>query len=665
MVFVSVVNPVTKKVEWVEESDDYGFEDEVAVSMFGDMLHDDERNELYKESITRVMKSLPENSKVLDIGTGTGLLGLFSAAAGAGYVYGCELFEPMAEVATQTIKASPYKDKMTVFGKRSTEVTVGPNGDMPERADIVVAELLDTELIGEGCLPTYRDAKKRLLKQNAKSVPMGATMYCQLISSERLWAGHKIPQLPGMDQPLPPCTGTHQTQNIQANTYKNDIVCYSEPFKAFTFDFMNVPPSDVETIKMTCNVPVTRTGNVQAVLYWWVLHLDEVTDLSTAPDWVLGREGQWRDHWMQAVCFMPAEVSVTAGTEVPVACAHDDFSMWFSAYPQHHTGPLTAVRPDCTCHAHLAWNHSRIGMLNDQKRKSAFKSALGSVLTPDSVCLCVSDGSYPALVAAFEHGCRNTYAVEDTPLSRRLLSTLIPPGGSQSSSGGKITIIGKSVEDLIGSDLDGHKVDVLVAEPYFLAAVLPWQHVYLWYARERLSPHLSPTAKILPGKATLRAAAVWFKDLWKSHDNIGSVCGLDLTAFQVLLDRAGSTRGGVHTYQVAEYVHKHMTEAFDLLTFDFNSTPVTSLSQRVVVDFKDTGDCHGVLLWMDYELVPGTTISTSPTDAPYMKQAAFMFHDTKFIAEGVSAKLIAKADFDKEIGNVTFDFQIRESGDEN
>lgn len=44
MVFVAVVNPVTKKVEWVEEDDDgYGFEDEVAVSMFGDMLHDDER----------------------------------------------------------------------------------------------------------------------------------------------------------------------------------------------------------------------------------------------------------------------------------------------------------------------------------------------------------------------------------------------------------------------------------------------------------------------------------------------------------------------------------------------------------------------------------------------------------------------------------------------
>ena len=30
--------------------------------------------------------------------------------------------------------------------------------DMDERADLIVAELVDTELIGEGCLATYRHA---------------------------------------------------------------------------------------------------------------------------------------------------------------------------------------------------------------------------------------------------------------------------------------------------------------------------------------------------------------------------------------------------------------------------------------------------------------------------------------------------------------------------
>lgn len=71
------------------------------------------------------MKSHPSPPTVLDIGTGTGLLGLFAAQAGAAHVYGCELFEPMAEVARQTIKDSPYAQVMEVVGKRSTALTLG------------------------------------------------------------------------------------------------------------------------------------------------------------------------------------------------------------------------------------------------------------------------------------------------------------------------------------------------------------------------------------------------------------------------------------------------------------------------------------------------------------------------------------------------------------
>eukprot|EP00124_Ichthyophonus_hoferi_P003240 Ihof_evm2s270 gene=Ihof_evmTU2s270 len=623
MVFVSTVNPVTKKVEWIQEDDDeYGFEDEVSASMFGDMLHDTERNEKYKEAISRVIKSMPENTRVLDIGTGTGLLGLFSAEAGAGYVHGCELFEPMAEVARQTIKASPYKDRMDVVGKRSTDLTVGPGKDLPERASLVVAELLDTELIGEGCLPSYRDAKRRLLTPNAKSVPSGATMYCQLISSQRLWDGHKIPVLPGMERPLPPCPGTHQTQNIQANTYK-DIVCYSEPFTAFEFDFMNVPPSDVEICKMTCKVPVIKTGKVQAVLYWWDLHLDESTHLNTAPDWALGRIGQWRDHWMQAVCFMPEEVEVEEGTEVEVAAAHDDFSLWYTVYPSYYQGEVVTTKPDCICDAHLAWNHSRIGMLNDRRRMDIITSAIYSVVKPDSVCLSLGDGSLPAMMAAFIHGCQNVYTVEDTAFQRRLLSTLLSSGEGRKDKEGRITVIGRTVEDLTAADLDGKEIDVLMAEPYFLAAVLPWQHIYFWYARERLAPLLSPSVKILPGKAILRAAAIATKELWKSHDNIDHVCDLNLQAFQNLLDRAGSTRGGIHTYQMSEYEYEYITNPFDLMIFDFTQ-PVSDLNYKVMMEIKESGMCDSILLWMDYELIPGHVVTTNPLNAPYMKQAVYM-----------------------------------------
>ena len=41
---------------------------------------------------------------------------------------------------------------------------VGKDGDMPKRANILVTEVFDTELIGEGALSTFRHAHKVLLE---------------------------------------------------------------------------------------------------------------------------------------------------------------------------------------------------------------------------------------------------------------------------------------------------------------------------------------------------------------------------------------------------------------------------------------------------------------------------------------------------------------------
>lgn len=47
-----------------------------------------------------------------------------------------------------------------------TNVTefVSADGDMQERANILVTELFDTELIGEGALPSYEHAHMHLVK---------------------------------------------------------------------------------------------------------------------------------------------------------------------------------------------------------------------------------------------------------------------------------------------------------------------------------------------------------------------------------------------------------------------------------------------------------------------------------------------------------------------
>ncbi len=54
--------------------------------------------------------------------------------------------------------------------------------DMPRRCDLLVSELLDTELLGEGVLATCRDARTRLLTPEARCIPMAATVYAQVVA---------------------------------------------------------------------------------------------------------------------------------------------------------------------------------------------------------------------------------------------------------------------------------------------------------------------------------------------------------------------------------------------------------------------------------------------------------------------------------------------------
>ena len=61
--------------------------------------------------------------------------------------------------------------------KRSTELLVGPGLDMEQRANILVTEVFDTELIGEGAIGTYNHAATHLLTEDRVVVP-GLELQC-------------------------------------------------------------------------------------------------------------------------------------------------------------------------------------------------------------------------------------------------------------------------------------------------------------------------------------------------------------------------------------------------------------------------------------------------------------------------------------------------------
>merc|ERR1719187_2970229 len=193
-VLVQSINHATGQPSWKVVPPDYDYSQELARAAFADMLHDKERNQLYYSGLKaavgqRRAAGLPVH--VLDIGTGTGLLSMMAATIGADSITACEEFGPMADCAAQVIAENGFADKIKLVRKRSTDLTVGPGKDLEQRANILVTEVFDTELIGEGALGTYNHAARELLTEDRLVVPGHARIWAQAVSSSKCadWAG--------------------------------------------------------------------------------------------------------------------------------------------------------------------------------------------------------------------------------------------------------------------------------------------------------------------------------------------------------------------------------------------------------------------------------------------------------------------------------------------
>ncbi|XP_011911056.1 PREDICTED: protein arginine N-methyltransferase 7 isoform X8 [Cercocebus atys] len=562
-IFCSRANPTTGSVEWLEEDEHYDYHQEIARSSYADMLHDKDRNIKYYQGIRAAVSRVKDRGQkalVLDIGTGTGLLSMMAVTAGADFCYAIEVFKPMADAAVKIVEKNGFSDKIMVINKHSTEVTVGPEGDMPCRANILVTELFDTELIGEGALPSYEHAHRHLVEENCEAVPHRATIYAQLVESRRMWSWNKLFPIHlqtslGEQVIVPPvdlenCPGAPSVCDIQLNQVSPaDFTVLSDVLPMFSIDFSKQVSSSAACHSRQFE-PLT-SGRAQVVLSWWDIEMDPEGKIrcTTAPFWAHSdpEEMQWRDHWMQCVYFLPQEEPVVQGSALCLVAHHDDYCVWYSL---QRTSPeknerVHQMRPVCDCQAHLLWNRPRFGEINDQDRTDRYIQALSTltsrnllanwrkpcaegarspqVLKPDSVCLCVSDGSLLS-VLAHHLGVEQVFTVESSAASHKLLRKIFKANHLED----KINIIEKRPELLTSEDLKSRKVSLLLGEPFFTTSLLPWHNLYFWYVRTAVDQHLGPGAMVMPQAASLHAVVVEFRDLWRIRSPCGDCEGFDV-----------------------------------------------------------------------------------------------------------------------------------------
>ena len=124
-------------------------------------LSDGVKIEQYRTAISRLVR--PEHV-VLDLGCGTGLLGVMALRAGARKVYFVEEDE-VIEVARQTVATAGFAEQAEFFKANSYELA------LPERVDVVICDHVGYFGVDYGILGLLNDARQRFLKPDGIIVP--------------------------------------------------------------------------------------------------------------------------------------------------------------------------------------------------------------------------------------------------------------------------------------------------------------------------------------------------------------------------------------------------------------------------------------------------------------------------------------------------------------
>eukprot|EP00638_Chattonella_subsalsa_P005239 CAMPEP_0117765180 /NCGR_PEP_ID=MMETSP0947-20121206/19936_1 /TAXON_ID=44440 /ORGANISM="Chattonella subsalsa, Strain CCMP2191" /LENGTH=407 /DNA_ID=CAMNT_0005587741 /DNA_START=71 /DNA_END=1294 /DNA_ORIENTATION=- len=141
------------------------------------MLTDHRRMEAYHSAVTD-NASVFQGKVVLDVGTGSGVLAVWSAQAGARKVYAVEYTE-MAKHAQHLVKANGVEDVVEVLQSSVEEL------DLPEKVDIIISEWMGYFLLRESMLDSVLKARDKFLNPGGYMFPSHATMYWAPITNER------------------------------------------------------------------------------------------------------------------------------------------------------------------------------------------------------------------------------------------------------------------------------------------------------------------------------------------------------------------------------------------------------------------------------------------------------------------------------------------------
>lgn len=247
-------------------NDNSYFDSYADIAVHEEMLCDENRTNAYKKAIFGCANEL-KNKVVLDVGSGTGILSVFCAKAGAKKVYAVEASN-IAQQARKIIKLNGV-DKIV-------EVIQGVLEDisLPEKVDVIVSEWMGYCLLYESMLTSVLTARDRWLKPNGLILPSIANIYFAPICDDEimcekvnLWNDMK--ECYGVDMS---CLTEFARKSIAKEVMVKSIFCeniLSQPSLLVSFDLYTVKQEELNSVAGHFTFKSFGMADLQGFALWF------------------------------------------------------------------------------------------------------------------------------------------------------------------------------------------------------------------------------------------------------------------------------------------------------------------------------------------------------------------------------------------------------------
>jgi protein arginine N-methyltransferase 1 len=302
-----------------------------------DMLEDQNRMTAYHDAV-RLNPDCFKDKVVLDVGTGSGVLAMWAAQAGAKKVYAVEATH-MAAQARKIVAANGLSDVVEVIQCKVEEL------ELPEKVDVIISEWMGYFLLRESMFDSVLGARDKWMKPGGAMFPSHAKMYLSAIKTQK--GGQKHQELQ---------ESLHVWDDFVANTHENygiDLSCMngeyedeqkdhylntsawvdikpqqkvSNVFTLASFDLNKCTMADISVLreldfKLTLypgGGPPGSEARAGAFAGWFDVTFagseenpcENIVELTTAPD------ANGATHWGQQAFYMYPEISASDGAVI-------------------------------------------------------------------------------------------------------------------------------------------------------------------------------------------------------------------------------------------------------------------------------------------------------------------------------------------------------------